>query len=67
MLASHLSPTVAELARLGVARISIGSGTYLAAISEAQRVADEILGVGTFAGLAQRTITHADAQQLLGS
>jgi 2-methylisocitrate lyase-like PEP mutase family enzyme len=65
VLASQQSPTVAELARLGVARISIGSATYLAALSQAQRVAHEILGMGTFATLAERTITHPDAQQLL--
>jgi 2-methylisocitrate lyase-like PEP mutase family enzyme len=65
VLASHQSPTVAELARFGVARVSIGSATDLAAVSQAQRVANEILGMGTFASLAERTITHGDAQHLL--
>jgi 2-methylisocitrate lyase-like PEP mutase family enzyme len=65
VLASQHSPTVAELARLGVARISIGSATYLVAVSHAKRVAEEIYGMGTFASLAERTVTHADAQTLL--
>ncbi len=66
VLASHQSPTVAELGRLGVARVSVGSATYLAAVSHAKRVAEEIYGMGTFSLLAERTVTHADAQRLLG-
>src|SRR5262249_8277242 len=65
VLVTRPDQAVAEIARLGVARISIGSGTYLAALSEAQRLADEVFGVGTFATLGQRTLTHADGQRLL--
>jgi 2-methylisocitrate lyase-like PEP mutase family enzyme len=65
VLVTRPDQTVADLARLGVARISIGSGTYLAAMSEAKRFADEILGDGTFGAFANRTLTHADGQRLL--
>jgi 2-methylisocitrate lyase-like PEP mutase family enzyme len=65
VLATRPEQTVADLARLGVARISIGSGTYLAAMSEAKRFADEIIGRGTFTTFVNRTLTHADGQRLL--
>jgi 2-methylisocitrate lyase-like PEP mutase family enzyme len=65
VLATPRTPTVAELARLGVARVSMGSGPYRAALSETQRIADETYGIGTFASLSAARITHADAQQLL--
>lgn len=65
VLATPQIPSVAELARLGVARVSTGSGPYRAALSEAQRIADEAYGAGTFASLSAARITHADAQQLL--
>jgi 2-methylisocitrate lyase-like PEP mutase family enzyme len=65
VLATQPGQTVAELAAAGVARISVGSGTYLVALSEARRFADEALGAGTFTGFAERTVTHADGQRLL--
>jgi 2-methylisocitrate lyase-like PEP mutase family enzyme len=65
VLATQPGQSVDDLARLGVARISIGSGTYLAAMSEAKRFAEEILGSGTFTTFARRTVTHADGQRLL--
>ena len=65
VLATPRTPTVAELARLGVARVSLGSGPYFAALSHALRIADEVHGMGTFASLGETQITHADAQRLL--
>jgi 2-methylisocitrate lyase-like PEP mutase family enzyme len=64
VLASHQN-TVAELARAGVARISVGSGPYRAALSEALRIADEVYSMGTFATLADSVISHDDAQRLM--
>ena len=57
--------TVAELARAGVARVSVGSGPYRAALSAALRIADEVYSMGTFAALADGVITYADAQTLM--
>jgi 2-methylisocitrate lyase-like PEP mutase family enzyme len=64
VLASHQN-TVAELARAGVARISVGSGPYRAALSEALKLADEVYSMGTFATLADSVISHEDAQRLM--
>jgi 2-methylisocitrate lyase-like PEP mutase family enzyme len=65
VLATPGSLPVAELARLGVARVSTGSGPYRLALSSTQRMAREAYGQGTFTSLADSDITHADAQRLL--
>ena len=64
VLATPRTPTVVELARLGVAAVSLGSTPYLAALSETLRIADEVYAMGTFASLADAQITYADAQDL---
>jgi 2-methylisocitrate lyase-like PEP mutase family enzyme len=46
------APTVAELAAVGVRRISVGTAIAQAAYSVAQRVAVELLGSGTYDALA---------------
>jgi 2-methylisocitrate lyase-like PEP mutase family enzyme len=66
VLATPGALPVAELARLGVARVSTGSGPYRVALSSTRRMAEEIYGTGTFGSLAEGDITHADAQRLLG-
>jgi 2-methylisocitrate lyase-like PEP mutase family enzyme len=65
VLASHQN-TVADLARAGVARISLGSGPYRAALSHTLKLADEVYSMGTFAMLADSVISHDDAQRLMG-
>ena len=50
VLAGPGSPTLAELAALGVARISVGSGPYRAALALARRMAEEAYGEGTLDG-----------------
>lgn len=65
VLASPKSPTVVELARLGVARVSMGSGPYRVALSHAQQLADEAYGMGTFAKLADASLTHGALQHLM--
>src|SRR5512143_1192363 len=47
VLAVAGSPSIAELARLGVARVSLGSGPMRAAMTMMQRLAEEVLGKGT--------------------
>jgi 2-methylisocitrate lyase-like PEP mutase family enzyme len=47
------APTVAELAALGVARISVGSGIAQAAYGLAAAAARELLGDGTYGRLAE--------------
>jgi 2-methylisocitrate lyase-like PEP mutase family enzyme len=41
-------PTVAELERLGVARLSVGTWPTLAAMSAVRKIAAELLGAGTY-------------------
>jgi 2-methylisocitrate lyase-like PEP mutase family enzyme len=65
VLATAATPTVPVLARLGVARISLGPGPYRAALTAMRRMAEEVYGMGTFSALADVTLTHADVQQLL--
>jgi 2-methylisocitrate lyase-like PEP mutase family enzyme len=65
VLATPGALPVAELARLGVARISTGSGPYRIALSSTRRMAEEAYGAGTFASLDGGDITHADAQRLM--
>ncbi|MFC3505382.1 isocitrate lyase/phosphoenolpyruvate mutase family protein [Micromonospora krabiensis] len=52
VLAGPGAPTVAELARLGVARVSLGSAVAEAAYAVARRAADEAFGSGTYEALA---------------
>lgn len=52
ILAGPGSPTVAELAELGVARVSLGSSVAEAAYAVARRAAEELLAKGTYDALA---------------
>ncbi|SBT67916.1 2-Methylisocitrate lyase, PEP mutase family [Micromonospora sediminicola] len=52
VLAGPGAPPVAELARLGVARVSLGSAVAEAAYAVARRAAVEALGDGTYGALA---------------
>ena len=46
------APSIAELAAVGVARISVGSKLVLRAYAAARKAAEELFGVGTYGGLA---------------
>ncbi|MFC6017079.1 isocitrate lyase/phosphoenolpyruvate mutase family protein [Plantactinospora solaniradicis] len=52
ILAGPGAPAVPELARLGVARVSLGSAVAEGAYAVAQRAADEAFGPGTYGALA---------------
>ena len=65
MLAKPGSPPLAELERLGVRRVSVGSAIALAAYGRARRSAVELLGSGTYEAL-EDAIPYAEMQQLLG-
>ena len=51
VLAVAGSPPIAELARLGVARVSLGSGPMRAAMTVVRRLAEEVAAKGTFSTL----------------
>jgi 2-methylisocitrate lyase-like PEP mutase family enzyme len=65
ILAGPATPPVAELERLGVARVSVGSGPVRVAMTATRKVAAELLGAGTFGWLGGDTIGHPDANRLM--
>ncbi len=64
VLAGPSSPTLADLASLGVARISVGSGPYRAALALAQRIAEEAYGAGTLTVMVATQVPFSDVQSL---
>ncbi|MGW5364692.1 isocitrate lyase/PEP mutase family protein [Actinopolymorpha pittospori] len=64
VLAGPGAPTTAELARLGVARISLGSSIAEAAYAVVRRSAKELLATGSYTALAG-TLGYADVNTLL--
>lgn len=65
VLATPASPTAAELARLGVARISLGGGVYRTALGLTKKRLAELREHGRFDAMFDGAITHADAQGLM--
>jgi 2-methylisocitrate lyase-like PEP mutase family enzyme len=57
-------PPPAELARLGVRRLSAGSGPMRAALSCARRVAVELLQEGSYEGFVGGVMSHAETNAL---
>ena len=51
VLAGAGGPSIPELAKLGVARVSLGSGPMRAALTLVERLAGEVLGRGTYTAL----------------
>jgi len=64
ILAGPGTPPVAELESLGVTRVSIGSGAMRASAAATRRVADELLGLGTFS-FAAEALPSAELERLL--
>jgi 2-methylisocitrate lyase-like PEP mutase family enzyme len=64
ILAGPGSPSVPELARLGVARVSLGSGPMRAALGFVERLARELKASGTFASL-DGAPAHAEINRLM--
>ncbi|MFF9306761.1 isocitrate lyase/phosphoenolpyruvate mutase family protein [Streptomyces sp. NPDC014777] len=66
VMAGPGAPSVAELAALGVARVSIGSGIAQAAHAVVRRAAQELLGEGTYGALAGG-LDYGELNALLGA
>ena len=64
VLAGAASPPIAELAGLGVARVSLGSGPMRAAMTLVQRLAEEVFTKGTYSAL-EGIIPHAQMNALM--
>jgi len=65
ILAGKGCPPIPELARLGVRRLSIGSGAMRAALGLVRRIAEELRGPGTYQRLFEGSIPHAELNHLL--
>ncbi|HUA32781.1 MAG TPA: isocitrate lyase/phosphoenolpyruvate mutase family protein [Candidatus Binataceae bacterium] len=59
-------PTVAELAKLGVARLSLGTAITLSALSVTRRIANEVLTSGTYSALGD-AVSYPEANKLMAS
>jgi 2-methylisocitrate lyase-like PEP mutase family enzyme len=64
ILAGPQSPPVATLARLRVARVSLGSGAARASLGQLRRVAKELAANGTYSAIASDAISYAEANKL---
>lgn len=58
------APSVPELERLGVKRVSLGAGVMRAALGGVRRVAVELAGTGTYSALVELALTE-DVNRLL--
>ena len=58
-------PGIKELGRLGVRRVSVGSGMMRAAMTLVRRAATELLQTGTYSAFAEGAISHAEMNKLL--
>ncbi len=65
ILATVGTPSIAELKRLGVKRVSLGSGTSRVALGALQRFARQIRDEGTLTPLATDAVSYAEVQRLL--
>ena len=65
VLATAGSPTIAELERLGVARVSFASAPLRAALGVVRRITDELFERGTYDLLLDRPLTHAQLTELV--
>ena len=66
VLGTPASPPIAELARLGVRRVSVGSGLARAAYGHARRAALELVQAGTYQALGEGAVPYAEMQRLFG-
>ena len=66
ILAGPGSPTVPELQKLGVARVSVGSGAMRTTLGLLRRIAEELKSAGTYATL-DGAITFADVNRMMES
>jgi len=65
ILATIGTPPIPELKRLGVKRVSLGSGTQRVTLGSLQRFARRIRDEGTLTPLATEAVTYAEVQKLL--
>jgi 2-methylisocitrate lyase-like PEP mutase family enzyme len=67
VLAGPVTPSIIELEKLGVARVSLGSGPMRAALTTTRRIARELRDRGTYDSFTRDTITHAEVNKLMAA
>jgi 2-methylisocitrate lyase-like PEP mutase family enzyme len=65
ILAGPGTPPIAELEKLGVARVSVGSGFMRATLGLLRRATEELKSAGTYSAIADG-VPYADVNKLLG-
>ncbi len=65
VLAGLGTPSIPDLARLGVKRVSVGSGPQRATLGLVRRIAEELVRQGTYAGMTTGAIPYAEVNDLL--
>lgn len=65
ILAGPDTPSIPELEKLGVARVSVGSGPIRATLGLLRRVADELRSSGTYTAMDE-AMAYGDVNKLLG-
>jgi 2-methylisocitrate lyase-like PEP mutase family enzyme len=65
ILAGSGSPSVPELFKLGVARVSLGSGPMRASLGHLRRIAEEVRTKGTYSNLDDSP-THTEMNRMMG-
>jgi 2-methylisocitrate lyase-like PEP mutase family enzyme len=65
ILAGPSAPAVGELERMGVRRVSMGSGPMRATMALTQRIARELAESGTYASFTRDTISYVEANRLV--
>jgi len=66
ILAGPGVPSIPELARLGVKRLSYGSGPHRAAMGLLRRIASEAKASGTFQALTEGAVPYEEINGLFG-
>ena len=66
ILAGPGVPSIPELAKLGVKRVSYGSGPHRAAMGLLRRMADEAKSSGTYTALTEGAVPYAEINGLFG-
>jgi 2-methylisocitrate lyase-like PEP mutase family enzyme len=67
VLAGPGTPSIPELEKLGVARVSVGSGPMRAALTFTRKIAQELRQQGTYELFTRDVMTHAEVNKLMAA
>jgi 2-methylisocitrate lyase-like PEP mutase family enzyme len=67
ILMNAAAPSIRELEKMGVARVSAGSGVMRAALGYARRVGRELMETGTYSSLLEGTVPFPEMMQMMAA